>query len=48
MAAVAVFTFVLSWNEVLGATVLTLNQRTLPAQVLTTLSDSPLAYADIS
>jgi multiple sugar transport system permease protein len=44
VAAVAVFTFVLSWNEVLGATVLTLNQRTLPAQVLTTLSDSPLAY----
>jgi multiple sugar transport system permease protein len=44
IAAVAVFTFVLSWNEVLGATVLTLNQRTLPAQVLTTLSDSPLAY----
>ena len=44
IAAVAVFTFVLSWNEVLGATVLTLNQRTLPAHVLTTLSDSPLAY----
>jgi len=44
IAAVAVFTFVLSWNEVLGATILTLNQRTLPAQVLTTLSDSPLAY----
>lgn len=44
IAAVAMFTFVLSWNEVLGATILTLNQRTLPAQVLTTLSDSPLAY----
>ena len=28
----------------LGATILTLNQRTLPAQVLTSLSDSPLAY----
>ncbi len=34
----------LSWNEVLGATVLTLNRRTLPAQVLTTLADSPLAF----
>jgi multiple sugar transport system permease protein len=44
IAAVAMFTFVLSWNEVLGATILTLNQRTLPAHVLTTLSDSPLAY----
>jgi multiple sugar transport system permease protein len=44
IAAAAVFTFVMSWNEVLGATILTLNQRTLPAQVLTTLSDSPLAY----
>jgi multiple sugar transport system permease protein len=44
IAAAAMFTFVLSWNEVLGATILTLNQRTLPAQVLTTLSDSPLAY----
>jgi multiple sugar transport system permease protein len=44
IAAAAMFTFVMSWNEVLGATVLTLNQRTLPAQVLTTLADSPLAY----
>jgi multiple sugar transport system permease protein len=44
VAAAAMFAFVLSWNEVLAATILTLNQRTLPAQVLTTLSDSPLAY----
>jgi multiple sugar transport system permease protein len=44
VAAAAMFAFVLSWNEVLGATILTLNQRTLPAQVLSTLSDSPLAY----
>lgn len=44
VAAASIFTFVLSWNEVLGATILTLNRRTLPAQVLTTLSDSPLAY----
>jgi multiple sugar transport system permease protein len=44
IAASAVFTFVLSWNEVLGASILTLNRRTLPAQVLTTLADSPLAF----
>lgn len=44
IAAAAMFTFVMSWNEVLGASILTLNQRTLPAQVLATLSDSPLAY----
>lgn len=44
IAAAAVFTFVMSWNEVLGAAILTLNQRTLPAQVLSTLSFSPLAY----
>lgn len=44
IAAAAIFTFVLSWNEVLAAAVLTLNNRTLPAQVLTSLSDSPLAF----
>jgi multiple sugar transport system permease protein len=44
IAAASIFTFVMSWNEVLGATILTLDQRTLPAQVLSSLSDSPLAY----
>lgn len=44
IAAASIFTFVLSWNEVLAAAVLTLNNRTLPAQVLTSLSDSPQAY----
>ncbi len=44
IAASAMFTFVLSWNEVLGASILTLNRRTLPAQVLATLADSPLAF----
>ena len=44
IAAASIFTFVLSWNEVLGASILTLNRRTLPAQVLSSLSDSPLAY----
>jgi multiple sugar transport system permease protein len=44
IAASAIFAFVLSWNEVLGASILTLNRRTLPAQVFTTLADSPLAF----
>lgn len=44
MAAASIFTFVMSWNEVLGATILTFTQRTLPAQVLSSLADSPLAY----
>jgi multiple sugar transport system permease protein len=44
LAAASIFTFVMSWNEVLGASILTLDHRTLPAQVLTSLSDSPLAY----
>lgn len=44
VAASSIFTFVLSWNEVLAATVLTLSNRTLPAQVLTSLSNSPVAF----
>lgn len=44
MAAASIFTFVMSWNEVLGATILTFNSRTLPALVLSSLSDSPIAY----
>ena len=44
LAAAAIFTFVISWNEVFAATILTLRNRTLPAQVLTGLNDSPLYY----
>ena len=44
IAAASIFTFVMSWNEVLGATILTLDQRTLPAAVLSSLSDSPVIY----
>jgi multiple sugar transport system permease protein len=43
-AAAAIFTFVISWNEVFAATILTLRNRTLPAQVLSALNDSPLYY----
>lgn len=44
LAAAAIFTFVISWNEVFASTILTLRNRTLPAQVLTTLTDSPIYY----
>jgi multiple sugar transport system permease protein len=44
LAASAIFTFVLSWNEVFAATILTVRNRTLPAHVLGVLNDSPLAF----
>lgn len=44
LAAAAMFTFVVSWNEVFGATILTVHNRTLPAQVLTALRASPLYF----
>lgn len=44
IAAASIFTFVLSWNEVFAATILTVRERTLPAQVLSALNDSPLYY----
>jgi len=44
IAASAIFTFVLSWNEVFAASVLTIQNRTLPAQVLVALSLSSEPY----
>jgi multiple sugar transport system permease protein len=44
LAAASLFTFVLSWNEVFAAAILTVQHRTLPAQILSTLNDSPLPY----
>jgi multiple sugar transport system permease protein len=44
IAAASIFTFVLSWNEVFAASILTVQNRTLPAQVLASLSQSPLPY----
>ena len=44
LAAASVFTFVLSWNEVFAAVILTLRERTLPALVLSQLNDSPLPF----
>lgn len=44
LAAAALLTFLLSWNEVFAATILTQLNRTLPAQILSTLSLAPLTY----
>jgi multiple sugar transport system permease protein len=44
VAASSIFTFVLSWNEILAAAILTLNNRTMPALVLTSLPYSPIEY----
>lgn len=44
LAAASIFTFVLSWNEVFASVILTVSNRTLPAQVLSSLGDSPLPY----
>ena len=44
LAASSLFTFVLSWNEVFAATILTVSSRTLPAQVFSALNDSPLPF----
>ena len=46
LAAAAIFTLVLSWNEVFAATILTLRNRTLPALVLSQIADvgAPLPF----
>jgi multiple sugar transport system permease protein len=44
IAAAAIFSFVLSWNEVFAAGILTIQNRTLPAQVLVALPVSPDPY----
>ena len=44
LAASAIFAFVISWNEVFAASVLTVRERTLTAYLLAVLSESPLHY----
>lgn len=44
IAATAIFAFVISWNEVFAAAVLTLQNRTLPAYLLASLNESPLEF----
>jgi multiple sugar transport system permease protein len=44
LGAAALFAFVLSWNEVFAAVVVTLRNPTLPAKVVTALSQSPVPF----
>jgi multiple sugar transport system permease protein len=44
LAASAIFVFIISWNDVFAASVLTLRHRTLPAQILTASGEAPLPY----
>src|SRR4030095_6092815 len=44
IAAAAIFAFVISWNEVFAASVLSVKNRTLTAYLLTVLAESPLHF----
>jgi len=44
LAATAIFSFVISWNEVFAATLLTLHERTLTAFLFTTLEEASLNF----
>jgi multiple sugar transport system permease protein len=44
LAASAIFVFIISWNEVFAASLLTLQNRTLPAEVLALLEGAPLNF----
>ena len=44
LAATAIFAFVISWNEVFAASILTVQERTLTAYLLKILAESPLHY----
>ena len=44
LAATAIFAFVISWNEVFAASILTVRERTLTAYLLRMLAESPLHY----
>ena len=44
LAASAIFTFVLSWNEVFAAAILTVHNRTMPARLIVGLGGSPATF----
>jgi len=44
LAAAAIFTWVISWNDVFAASILTLREPTLPARVLTSLTQSRITF----
>jgi multiple sugar transport system permease protein len=47
LAASAIYAFIMSWNEVFAASILSIQNRTLPAHILSTAMASPdyLKYA---
>jgi multiple sugar transport system permease protein len=44
LAAAAIFTWVISWNDVFAASILTVREPTLPARVLTSLTQSRITF----
>jgi multiple sugar transport system permease protein len=44
LAASSIFVFIISWNEVFASALLTLRNRTLPAEVLSLLDGAPLNF----
>jgi multiple sugar transport system permease protein len=44
LAASAIFTFVLSWNEVFAAALLTIHNQTLPAKLIVQIGESPVPF----
>jgi multiple sugar transport system permease protein len=44
LAAAAIFTWVISWNDVFAATILTFQEPTLPARILTALTQSRVTF----
>jgi multiple sugar transport system permease protein len=44
LAAASIFTWVLSWNEVFAAVILTARNRTLPALVMSSLTTAPFPF----
>lgn len=44
LAATAIFAFIVSWNEVFAATILSLENRTLTAFLISVLGESPLYF----
>jgi multiple sugar transport system permease protein len=44
LAASTIFAFVLSWNEVFGAALLTIRNQTLPAKLVVQLNESPAPF----
>lgn len=44
LAASAIFTFVLSWNEAFASALLTIQNQTLPAKLIVQINESPLPF----